>query len=366
MYAFKILTEHRLRFILTASGIALCALLMLFLVSIYRGVYYGSVEYIMSSKADLWVLQEHATNILRSTSFLPATYEDDLEKISGVKSASPVLFILASVKVSQVNATLYLTGYDLAKGEGGPPVIIKGHNITSDNEIVVDKAFASKYRVSPGDKIRIRDDSLVVSGISTGTNMFVVQYAFITLSEAHKIIGFKNVVSCYQVCLNPGVNIKSVQEEISSKLGNILVFENEPFLKNNIQEMESGIVPLLYTVTLISAIVLTAILSLILSVMVLEKRKDFAIIKALGSPPSFIPWLVVRLSVILSSTGLLLAIILFFPMVEIIERISPEVSTKTSVLQFLLVTAGVLVISLFSSIMPVRRILKIYPLEVFM
>jgi putative ABC transport system permease protein len=366
MYSFKILTEHRIRFILTALGVSLCALLMLFLISVYRGVYFGSMEYVRSSKADLWVLQEHATNILRSTSFLPAIYEEEIEDIEGIRSAAPVLFILAQIKVHGTNGTLYLTGFDLSKGEGGPPIIIKGHNITSDNEIVVDKAFAAKYKVSPGDKIQIRDDSLVVSGISTGTNMFVIQYAFITLDEAYKIIGFRNVVSCYQVSINRDADIGKTENAICSKLDNIIIFRKEPFVNNNVREMESGILPLLFTVTVISAIVLTAIISLILSVTVIEKRRDFAIMKALGSPAGYVTLMVIRLSFILSSAGLILAMILFFPMVEVIERISPEVSARTSAAQFLLVAAGVTVISLISSAIPVRRLRKIYPLEVFM
>lgn len=366
MYSFNILTEHRIRFILTALGISLCALLMLFLISVYRGVYFGSMEYVRSSRADLWVLQEHATNILRSTSFLPSIYEEEIEDIEGVSSASPVLFILAQIKVHGTNGTLYLTGFDLSKGEGGPPIIIKGRNIASDNEIVVDKAFASKYKISPGDKIQIRDDSLVVSGISTGTNMFVIQYAFITLDEAYKIIGFRNVVSCYQVSINRAADILKTENDIYSKLNNIVIFRKEEFVKNNVREMESGIIPLLSTVTVISAVVLTAILSLILSVTVIEKRKDFAIMKALGSPPGFITLLVVRLSFMLSSAGLIIAMIIFFPMVEVIERISPEVSARTSPSEFFLVAAGVIVISLISSAVPVRRLRRIYPLEVFM
>lgn len=191
-------------------------------------------------------------------------------------------------------------------------------------------------------------------------------YAFISLAEAHKIIGFNSVVSCYQVSIDADANIENVRKEIYSRLKNVLVIENEAFLQNNIQEMESGIIPLLYTVTLISAIVFTAILSLILSVTVLEKRRDFAIMKALGSPPRFIPWLVIRLSVILSATGLILATVLFFPMIEIIEEISPEVSARTSVSQLIVVAAGVIIISLVSSAIPIQRIRKIYPLEVFM
>lgn len=366
MYAFRILTEHRMRYILTSLGISFCALLMLFLVAIYKGVSYGSVEYVISSDADLWVLQEHATNILRSTSLLPASYREDLKKIKGIESVSPVLFILASVKINKTDATLYLAGFDPVTGIGGPPEIIKGRNIKYDDEIVLDKAFAAKNKIRIGDKIPVRKDSLTVTGISTGTNMFVVQYAFISLDEAYKIIGFKNIVSCCQVHVVPGVAPENIKSEIYSGLKNITVFDKETFLNNNIREMESGIMPLLYIVTLISSIVLTAILSLILSISVLEKRKDFAIMKAVGSPRGFVTGLIVSQSVILSMTGLSIALILFFPMIAIVEKISPEVSAKTSIYQMLIVSAGVLIISLISSALPIRKIRKIYPLEVFM
>ena len=366
MYAFNILTEHWLRYILTSLGISFCALLMLFLVSIYKGVSYGSVEYVIASDADLWVLQEHATNILRSTSLMPATYQNDLKKIEGIESVSSVLFILASVNLNKSNATLYLTGFDPETGKGGAPEIIKGRNIKYNNEIVLDKAFAAKNKISIGDKIPIRKDTLIVTGISTGTNMFVIQYAFITLAEAHKIIGFSNVVSCYLVNTIPGAGLENIKSDIYSGIKNIVVFDKEAFLDNNIREMESGIMPLLYIITMISAIVLTAILSLILSINVLEKRKDFAIMKAVGSPRGFIAATIVSQSVILSLTGLAFALILFFPMTAVIERISPEVSSKTSLLQVVVVSLGVVIISLVSSVLPVQRIRKIYPLEVFM
>jgi len=61
-----------------------------------------------------------------------------------------------------------------------------------------------------------------------------------------------------------------------------------------------------------------------------------------------------------------LGVILFFPMTSLIERITPEVANTTSVGQILLVSAGILVISAISSILPIRKIRKIYPLEVFL
>jgi putative ABC transport system permease protein len=196
--------------------------------------------------------------------------------------------------------------------------------------------------------------------------MFVLQYAFISLNEAHNVVGFHYVVSAYQVKILPNVRLKDVQANVYAKLKNVVVFDNDTFVQNNIHEMENGIIPLFFIITLITAVVLTAILSLILSVSVLERRQDFAIIKTLGSPHGFITGLVMLQSLLLSTTGLIMGILLFFPMTSLIEKVTPEVANTTSVGQILLVSVSVLVISAISSILPIRKIRKIYPLEVFM
>ena len=365
MYALKTLIDQPFRFIITACGMALCVVLILFLLGIYKGVSVGSVEYVRSSDADLWVLQRHATNILRCTSILTPEHSATLKMIPGIKSVSPVLFILASVRLPEGPATLYLTGYNPKAGRGGPPGISAGRNISSSGEIVLDRSFAAKYHIEIGDKLLVKNESLEVVGFSKGTNMFVIQYAFITLADAHRIIGLAGIVTCYLVKVTPGQDLKSASTNIQTCLPDVSVFDRNNFLENNIREMESGILPLLFVVAVIGSIVLMAILSLILSINVLERRKDFAIMKALGAPGGFIPGMVVIQAMILAGSGLVLGIVLFFPLMEVVEKFSPEVSVLTSPVQILAVILSVMVISLLSSILPNRKLRKVYPLEAF-
>ncbi|MCX6233782.1 MAG: ABC transporter permease [Bacteroidetes bacterium] len=365
MYALKTLIDQPFRFIITACGVALCVVLILFLLGIYKGVSVGSVEYVRSSDADLWVLQRHATNILRCTSLLTPEYSTTLKETPGVKSVSPVLFILASVRLPEGPATLYLTGYDPKTGRGGPPEISRGRNIKSSGEVVLDRSFAAKHHINIGDTLPVKNNTLVVVGFSKGTNMFVIQYAFITLADAHRIIGLAGIVTCYLVKVTPGADLKRVSSEIEASLPNVVVFDRTKFLENNIREMESGILPLLFVVAMIGSVVLMAILSLILSINVLERRKDFAIMKALGSPGGFIPRMVIIQAMILSGTGLVVGIALFFPLMGAVERLSPEVSVLTSPFQILAVILSVTVISLISSIFPNQKLRKVYPLEAF-
>jgi putative ABC transport system permease protein len=167
------------------------------------------------------------------------------------------------------------------------------------------------------------------------------------------------------VKLKPGTDPKRVSEAINHAVPDAAAYDRDTFLENNIAEMETGILPLLYMVAVIGSVVLTAILSLILSINVLERRKDFAVMKALGAPRAFIPGLVIVQSIVLSVSGMLLGIVLFFPLIHILSKIAPEVTVMSAYVHILIVAAGVFVISLISSIFPIQKLRKIYPWEVF-
>ena len=365
MYAFKTLINQRGRFIITSFGIALCIILMLFLLSIFRGVATGCMRYINESDADLWVLQKHTSNIMRGTSLLMMNQGSIIKEIPGVKQVAPVFFFSSSVKTPNAFATVRLTGYDINTGVGGPPELYKGNELENDSQIILDHSFAFKYKIHLGDKITLNDDTLLVKGLSSGTNMGVYQYAFITLKKAQSLIGFPGIVSFFQVRIEEGSDPFKIAVLIRSKLPDVTVLDRKTFLQNNKHEMESGFLPMLYVIAIIGSIVLTAILSLILSVYIMEQRRDYTIIKALGAPSGFIPGIVLQQALILAVSGMLIAVILFFPLLKAVEKIAPEVATESSGWQIIGVFAGLIIISLVSSFFPVLKLKNIYPLELF-
>jgi putative ABC transport system permease protein len=338
---------------------------MLFLFGIYRGVADGSVEYIRENKVDLWVLQRNSTNILRGTSILSAYQKERIKKNKNVEEASPVLLLLTTVKNSDKRSTIFLAGYDLATGLGGPPKIIKGRTISADNEIVLDNSFALNNGINVGDDLVILDDTLKVTGISSGTNAFVIQYAFTTLDEAQTLLGFPGIVTCYLVKTKNGSDVNKTAEELQSLITGSAVYNHSDFLANNIKEMESGFLPILYAVAALGAIVLTTVLSLILSINILERKKDFAVMKMLGAPSGFLPQLIIQQALFITLTSGLLSVLLFFPLVLTIEQLSPEVSTITTPFQILVVLSIGLIMGMLASVMALSRLRKIYPLEVF-
>lgn len=365
LYPVRFLRSQPLRLALTIGGVALCTVLMLFLLSVYKGAYEGSVQYVRENRTDLWVLQNTATNILRGTSFLTSRDNDRIERIPGVRLVSPVLFLLSSARMEDGVGTVFLAGFDPGNGSGGPPRIVKGRSIEGEGEIVVDHAFAAKHRLRIGDLVRIREEGLEVVGVSSGTNALVVQYAFVSLRTTQMLAGFPGLATCYLVEVEEGARIAEVADRISSEMPGKVVYDHQTFLDNNIREMKAGFLPLLYTVAALGAVVLTIILSLLLSINILERREDFAVMKALGSPHGFLPMLVVGQSLAISFAGIVTALAIFFPLVEMLERLSPEVTVQSSILQIAAVTVVVAVISLLSALISLQRLRKIYPLEAF-
>jgi putative ABC transport system permease protein len=204
-----------------------------------------------------------------------------------------------------------------------------------------------------------------VVGLSTGTNMFVIQYAFVTLNRARLLAGMKEMVSAYLLRVKPGTDPAAVRTSIRRRLPDVAVYDRETFLANNGQEMKTGVLPLLYTVAIIGAVVLTAILSLILSVNVLERRKELAVMKALGAPAGFIPGIVLVQAFCLAGAGTALGTLVFFPVIRLVERLSPEITALAAPVHVVIVVAGAVAVSLLSSLVPIQRLRRIYPLEVF-
>jgi putative ABC transport system permease protein len=363
MYAWRTLTKHPARTFLTIGGIALCVMLMMFLLGVYRGVAEGSIAYVRDTPADLWVLQGHATNILRGSSILTNAHGSVLSEIPGVASASPVLLILVGAKTGDGTSTIYLVGFDPATGVGGPPHIAEGRNVQNDDELVIDQAFAALHHVGIGSRVSIMADTLTVVGKSAGTNAFVVQYAFASFRQTQAIIGLPSLVSCYIVRVAPGWDRLRVLTAITEELPSVNVFEKDVFLSNNRKEMESGFLPLLFAVAAIGSIVLSAILTLLLMVLILECRGDIAVMRAIGASSGMVSSLLFGQAGLLAAGSLVAGLCSYPVLVAVVGALSPEIEARFAPEHVLIVIGIVLGAVGASYLVSAGQLRRIYPLE---
>jgi len=353
------------RLALTIMVVGACALLMLFLWSVYQGVNEGAVDYIRRTGADVWILQRNSTNIIRGSSIMSTRDCGEIRGADKVESASPVLLIFASASLGARECTLFLAGYVPEEPMGGPPALEAGRAPADDSEIVLDRVFARKHRLAVGQKIRIQGADLRIVGLSSGTNAMVIQYAFVTLRRAQAFVGFPGLISFVAARFRSGVDKGAAIEALRSQRPDLNFFSDGEFIRNNVLEMQSGFLAFLFIISLMGAGVLSIILILLFSLSILEKRREFVIMKALGAPRGFIPSLVVAQAAILGSAGAALGIMLLFPVRAIVRAWSPELETGMYLLQIAVVSGAVLAVSLISSVVAARRLSRFYALEAF-
>ena len=367
-YALRVIRKQPMRSAMTVGGISLSILLILFLFSIYRGVSRGSIEYIAGNKADLWILQTHCTNILRSMSIMPESYTHPVRKVLGVRQVSPMLFLLATISHEHDtnSVSVYLAGYDLKTGLGAPSKMIEGRLPAADGEIVLDEALSRRLEFQIGENARINDSLFRIVGICTGTNMFVIQYAFTSLTSVQELTAVPGLISAMMIQIDHTVKIDSIRAGILTALpGEVAVFDRTEFLANNRKEMNTGIVPLLYTNAIIGAVVLIAVLTLILVIMILERRRDLAVMKALGAPPGYLGRIVFQLAIVITSLSCVVALALILPLLIAVNSISPEITGELWPTDAALTCIVALVMGSVSAFIAIRRLRNIYPLEVF-
>jgi putative ABC transport system permease protein len=353
------------RLALTVMVVGACALLMLFLWSDYQGVNEGAVDYIRRTGADFWVLQSNSTNIIRGSSIMSVRDYAEIRSAVEVESASPVLLLFASANIGARDYTLFLTGYRPEEPMGGPPALAAGRAPSDDSEIVLDRVFARKHRLGIGQTIRIQGVDLRIVGLSSGTNAMVIQYAFVTLSRAQAVVGFPGLISFVAARMKAGADKGAAIEALRSRWPDLNFFANEEFIRNNVLEMQSGFLAFLFIITVMGAGVLSIILILLFSLSILEKRKEFVIMKALGAPSGFIPSLVIVQAAVIGSAGAALGIFLLVPVRAAVRALSPELETGMYPLQIAVVSVAVLAVSMVSSAIAARRLSRFYALEAF-
>jgi len=363
--AFLLLLGSRTRFLVTVGGIALCILLLGFLVGVYRSVSDGSVEYIRRSRADIWVLQEGTTNILRGFSLLTNAHGTLLRDFSGVRAVSPVLFRLSTIQTAGGGATSYLTGYVPGTPLGGPPSLLEGRGVRSSGEIVLDEAFAQRWSCPVGGHVRIMNRNFLIVGLSGGSNMVALQYAFVHIEDVRELYGVSDLVSVFLVELQDPHAVRSILPSIADEVPGVSVYDRRMFLAQNVKELENGFLPVILVMMTIGSVLLTVIIGLLLTMNVLEHRAEFALLKAIGSPRSFLPCLVLTQSVQLVACATLSALLFSGPLRFIVQRISPEVNVAFSTTDIVLLTVILLLLIGVGTFLPLLRLRGIYPAEAF-
>jgi putative ABC transport system permease protein len=360
--AWRNLTRERRRWLLSASALAVAAMIVLFLEGISRWLEVSSTAYLDHSGAQLVVSEKGIEDLLFAQSAFPPGVLADIRGIPGVRAVDPVVAVNGIVGAGHTHLPVYLVGFEPSDGHG-PWQLVSGSAQPHGAEVVVDRGFASIANVGVGDSIGLFGHQLRVVGISTGTNAAGDFFLFAPLDFAQTVAGTQTI-SYGLVYLNAGASTSDVIAGIN-RIGGVEALSRATIAGNDSQTITSSFgqpVEILVVVALVAGVLIAGI---VLYTATVEHTRDYAVLKALGAGGIVLYGSALLQSLVLSVCGVLLGWGLAAGVAAALDAWYPVIESNLDI-DLVAKLAGVIIaVNLLASLLPVRHVRRIDPQEVF-
>lgn len=324
------------RFLLTALGLGLLLTSVMTMGGVYQGLVVEALSLLRASGADLWVVQKDTNGPFAETSRIPDDVYRVIRAVPGVAQASPVAFQSLQFRVGPKPFRVQLVGYRVG-GLGGPPAVVAGRPIVNSRyEMVIGRDAG----LPVGTEIRIGRLVFRIVGL---TDRIVSSsgdpVAFVTLLDAQEIqfskaneavrndrarldaelranpalarvppealapvIQNTHLANAILVRLEPGADARAVQAHVErwNYYRALTEAQQEDVLAKSVIERGRKQTLLMRAILLV---VSTVIIALIIYTMTLEKTRDIATLKVVGTPDRKIAALILQESVALGVLG---------------------------------------------------------------
>jgi putative ABC transport system permease protein len=383
------------KFVFTGLGLGLLLGVTLVMAGVYRGMVDDGKALLDNSGADLWVVQRDTLGPYAEPSSIPDDTERALRTMSGVAEAANVTYLTMQVRQGGRDVRAMVVG--IVPGEawgspGWPPALVAGRRVTRGHyEAMAD--VASGFQL--GDTLRIRRNEYTVVGLtrrmvsSSGDPM-----VFIPLKDAQEAQFLKDndaiVQNRARAAANPAFNRPGVpgllssinaSQTSSSTVNAVLVRLNPGTDPDEVAEsvrrwkrltvytraeMEESLVGKLIATSakqigmflVILAAVSAAIVAFIIYSLTMDKIREIAVLKLIGTRNRTIAWMILQQALALGLIG--------FAVGKITATFAAPMFPKYVLLipqDSLAGLAIVLVICALASIIAIRMALRVDPAE---
>ncbi|MEW6299532.1 MAG: ABC transporter permease [Thermodesulfobacteriota bacterium] len=363
LLARKNLLVYKGRFLLATVGVACAVMLVLLLMGLYAGWRDNMAAYLRHVRADLWVGQNGAFDVFQTLSLLPRAGAQLLRRVEGVEEVSDFVGRLMTCEVRGRQRHLFVVGVD--GDSNGPVRLVEGKAATRDGEIVIDRVFARKEGLQVADTLTVAGRSLRVVGIAEGGNVFLYQYAFVTLAQAQQLFGLDGYVNYFLVRLSPSAHAADVAARITQASPLVSVFPKDRFVANNLSLTGDNFLPILYVLEVIGLLIGTVVIGLTISAMTIERGPEYGVLKAIGAPD----WTLYRTTSLQALAcglcGWLLGVPLGWGVTALARHFVPQFPAASYPRHALWMLGCTVGMSILAAVLPARRVARIDPLIAF-
>lgn len=335
------------------AGVGLAVMLILLLDGMWAGIRSQTTLYTDRVGADLFVLQPGVRDLTPGASTLPMSAVDVVRADPGVAWASPVRSSYSILDLHQTKVAVAVIG--AVPGEhGGAWAIIQGRAPAADDEIVVGSLLAERHGIRVGGDLDVMGQRLHVVG-QAETNGFMMSYVFVT-HRALDALAPRDTTSFVVV---GAADPAAVQARLGAHGLNVL--DRNAVARNNL-EFAVGIfgspVRLMVGIGLAAG---TLIIALTVYTAVIERRREYGIVKAMGATRRDLVALALGQSLALAGMGLMAGLILFLAGRAVIVATRPQFAVLLTAGALGRAALAALGMALGAAVVPARRLAALEP-----
>jgi ABC-type antimicrobial peptide transport system permease subunit len=328
-WAWKTLLARRSGAAGGSLAIASAFVLVLFFDAIYQGEVERAVTYIRRMDADVWVMQRGVGGMHMASSFMYDSKADLVGLLPGVRSVTPILYTSALVTGRAGQLLTYAVGLGREGARAGPWGLAAGRTVERPGEVVIPAVMGSLTRTGLGDTVRIGGKRLVVVGLSTGTYSQVNSLTFMTMADLEDVISKTGSIGAYSYLLvdaEDGTDPAALAARIRASVEKVNALPQEDLIGNDVLMGNQMGVEIIRFMTIIAGVLATLMVGFTASSLVMRARRELAVAKALGMPPSVVLAGVAFQTGAVTLLGLLIALAIAATVVPLVPLVVPQLA----------------------------------------
>jgi putative ABC transport system permease protein len=306
---------HPLRSAFSAAAIGLQVFLILLIVGLTSGILSDWRTRAEGVGADIIVQPPNSSIFFSfSSAVIPESQVARIEKLPGVDEVAPVFVIVDTATLG----VIYGIDYDRFNGLSSGFTFLSGGTFSGPDDAIADDLAAKARKLKVGSTVSLMNRNFRVCGIvvhGKGARFFL------PIQKAQEIAGAEQRVSLIYVRstgdtaavlaelnkLLPGYRIRSMAEYMSLMTSSNLP-ELRPFLRSFIG---------------LGIVISFLVVLLTMYTMVLERRREIGILKAIGSSRLEICWLILAEALMLVGLGVIVGLSGTYATTALLHRTSP-------------------------------------------
>lgn len=364
-WTVKSLLSARMRVVGSTLAVGLAFTLVIAFRAIWEGETRQLAVYLERAGADVWVMQEHVSNMHMASSYITEGKRIELARVEGVQSLAGVLYLNTMLESGGRQWFCYVVGIEKAGQLGGPWSVPQGSRHVSQGEAIIPQTLSRLTGTGIGDHVRIADRQFTVVGLSAETFSATNPVAFVHAADLSDLLSLTGYDSYILVRSEPGVPAAVLAARIRAEVDGVEALPTAEFVANDLQLARQMGTEVIALITTICAVLATLLVGFSLFIHTSHNRRDLVVLKTLGFSNRHIYRTVLVHAATLTGLAFAFSVILVQLLVVVGPRLAPVLSMTIAPRALVEVGVAGLVVAVFATLMLARRVTGVDPMSAF-